>query len=74
MTFEIGVGANLAEKQSLFQNASTNGVLLKENYSSTAGFIPNVTTFQHGIVHVNSCLIPGLHDSMCMWLEKAALE
>ena len=39
------------------------GALPKVNCSTTADFIPRMTKFQRGIVHVNSCLILGFHDS-----------
>ena len=64
MTFEIGIGVDLSGKQSFAQNASTKGALPKINCSSTAGFTPNMTKFQHGVVHVNSCQMLGFHGSI----------
>ena len=48
----MGIGIDLAWKVFLL-NASTKGALPKVNCYSTTDFIPNMTKFQHGIVHVN---------------------
>ena len=53
----MGIGVDLAWKQSFSQNASTKRAVPKVNCSSIADFIPNITKFQHGIVYINSSLI-----------------
>ena len=54
LTFDMGVDVDLARRQSFSQNASTKAALLNLKCASTADFTPNVTTFTHGIAHVNS--------------------
>ena len=61
LTFEMGIGVDLARKQSVSQIAST-----QINCSNTADFIPKATKFHHGTDHVYtcSCLNIGFHNSI----------
>ena len=62
----MGIGVDLPGNQSFSGNASTKGALPTVNCSNTADFKSNMTKFQHGVVHVGSCLMlhVGCHGSI----------